>query len=161
MPNTRAPVPSLWDETSRLLSFDSLHQQMDRLFTDFGQTLGTSSSATTNGSFDFLPSTELHDAENEVIIRVELAGVDMKEIDISVADRTIEIAGEKKSETEHRNGDRFRTERSFGSFRRSFTLPFTIDADRVEARFDKGVLTVKIAKPRDAQSRTRKIEIRG
>lgn len=68
-------------------------------------------------------------------------------------------SGEKNSETEHKDTDYYRTERSYGSFRRSFTLPFTINADKVEAKSDKGVLTVKIAKPAEAQNHTKKIAI--
>ncbi|MDP1731893.1 MAG: Hsp20/alpha crystallin family protein [Devosia sp.] len=154
-------VPSLWDETGKLLSFESLHKQIDRIFAEFHNNVGLPSSIGNGGTFDFLPSAELHDAEKEVAIRIELPGVEMKNVDISVADRSIDISGEKKSETERRNGENYRTERSFGSFRRSFTLPFMINADKVDARFDKGVLTVKIAKPAEAQTHTRKIAVHG
>ena len=159
MANTHSLVPSLWDETNKLLSFDSLHKQIDRLFSEFGQTFGVPSGVTKDGSFDFVPSAELTDGDKEVVVRVELPGVEVKDVDIAVIERTIDISGEKRSETEHRDGDYYRTERSFGAFRRSFTLPFSIAADKVDAKFEKGVLTVKITKPAEAQSRAKKIAI--
>jgi HSP20 family protein len=102
----------------------------------------------------------MRETDNQVLLNAELPGVDEKDIDISVADDILTISGEKKSEFERKEGDRYRSERSYGRFSRSVSLPFSIDADKVEARFDRGVLKLTIPKPADAQKQMRKIPIR-
>src|SRR5690606_7548238 len=103
------------------------------------------------GDGKVMPSLEMHEANGKVTISAELPGVDEKDIDVSVDDQLLTISGEKKSEVEHKDGDRYRSERSYGKFSRSVTLPFAIDPDKVEARFDKGVLKLTIDKPAEAQ----------
>jgi HSP20 family protein len=144
---------------SRLMPFDRLRREIDQVFSDFGKTgIGYTPSL---DDADFMPSAELHDNGKETTIRVELPGVDQKDVSIEVTDDTIEISGEKKSETQAKDGDRYRTERSFGAFYRAFELPYMIDAGKVVAKFDKGVLTVRIPKPANAQPETKKIAIQG
>lgn len=150
--------------------FDQLHSQIDRLFSDFSRGFGFPSSFWDDGmrlprsvwgnNGDLMPSMEMHDADGKVTISAELPGVDEKDISISVADDMLTISGEKKSEFETKEGEVRRSERSYGKFSRSVSLPFTIDGDKVDARFDKGVLKLTIDKPKDAQPQTKKIAIR-
>lgn len=154
----RSQLPSLWGEEGASPPMDALRRRIDRLFADFGADLP--SRAAEAGSFGFVPDAEIHEGESEVTVRLELAGVDPGDIDITVADRTIEVSGQKKAETAHREGEFYRSERSFGSFSRAFTLGFSIPVDTVDARFDKGVLTIRIPKPAGARETARKIAIR-
>lgn len=157
MATPRTSLPSLWNEAVSGFPIGSLRKQIDQIFDDFNR--GASLPTLFGG--EFMPSTELKDTDKETVVSVELPGVDQKDVNISVSDRTIEISGEKKSEVEHKNDGGYRSERSYGSFSRSFTLPYAIDASKVDARFDKGVLTVKIAKPAEAQTQTKHIPIHG
>jgi HSP20 family protein len=102
---------------------------------------------------------DVHDGEKDITLNVELPGVEEKDIDISVAGQTVTISGEKKSESEKKDGEVYHSERSYGSFRRSLQLPFNIDGEKVKAKFDKGVLAVTIAKPKEAVASTKKIPI--
>lgn len=138
---------------------ETLRQRIDRLLAEFGHDF--QAPATEAGSFGFVPDAERHDGEREVTIRLELPGVEPKDTQITVTDRTIEVSGEKKADTEHRAGDYIRSERSFGAFHRDFTLPFTVVAENVDARFDKGVLVIRIPKPAETRHAQRKIPIRG
>ena len=89
----------------------------------------------------------------------DIAGVRVKDVDISVTGQTITIRGEKKSETKGKNWQR--SERSYGSFSRAIPLEFSVDPAKIEATFDKGVLKVHVPKPAEANSETKKIEIKG
>ena len=113
-----------------------------------------------SGSFDFVPSAEVHDAEGRLTIRLELPGVDAGDISVSATDRLLEIRGEKRSDVQRRGGDHYATDRSFGAFSRGFALPYAIDPDRIEAGFDRGVLTITIDKPAGSRSQVRRIAIR-
>ena len=112
------------------------------------------------GSGQHMPSMEMHEADGKVMISAELPGVDEKDVDISVKEDMLTISGEKKSEREFKEGEGYRTERSYGRFSRSVSLPFTIDPDSVEARFDRGVLKLTIPKPPEAQQQVKKIQIK-
>lgn len=157
---TPASPPMPASPPSILAPFSFLQKEIDRVFKDFAQGVGFNPVSLDEADFDFRPAAELHENGTEATIRVELPGVDQKDVDVSVVDDTIEISGEKKSQTEAKDGDKYRSERTFGSFYRSFTLPYSIDAKKVDATFDKGVLTVKIGKPAGAVSKGTKIAIK-
>jgi len=139
--------------------FDMLQDRIDRMFDDFSSGFRMPSMLG-DGDFDLTPSLDMHETDKAVMIEAELPGVDEKDIDISVADQMLTISGEKKSEFEHKEADRYRSERSYGRFSRSVTLPFKINPDKVEARFDRGVLKLSIPKPAEAQHQMRKIPIK-
>lgn len=148
--------------------FEALHQRIDRIFSEFGNGFGLPKSFWDEGmrlpavwgEGEVMPSLEMHDTDGKVTVTAELPGVDEKDIEVSVDNQMLTISGEKKSEAEHKDGDRFRTERSYGSFSRSVSLPFAIDPAKVDARFDKGVLKLVIEKPAEAVQKAKKIEIR-
>ena len=118
MATPRTSLPSRWCEAVSGLPIGSLRTQIDQIFDDFNH--GISVPAMFGGT-EFMQSTELKDTDKETVISVELPGVDQKDVSISVNERTIEISGEKKSEVEDKNGDGYRSERSYGAFTRSFT----------------------------------------
>jgi len=146
--------------TPRLAPFDSLHRYIDQTFSDLTRGLGFTPLSLDSARFAYHPSADLHDNGEVTTIRVELPGVDIADVNVEVSDGSIEISGEKKSETETKDGDRYRSERIFGSFYRAFAVPFAIDPDQVEASFDKGVLTVKFPTAGGAQPPARKIAIK-
>lgn len=147
--------------------FDLLQSRIDRIFSDFNSTFGMPKSFWDDGfrmpaawGGKPMPSLEMHDANGKVTITAELPGVEEKDIEVSVDDDMLTIAGEKKSEFEEKEGETYRSERSYGKFSRSVNLGFTIDPAKVEARFDKGVLKLAIAKPAQAQAKVKKIPIK-
>lgn len=142
-----------------LTPFDLLQQRIDSMFEDFTTGFGMPRMFD-DGGMALSPALDMHEADGKVMISAELPGVDEKNIDISVDDQMLTISGEKKSEVEHKDGDRYRSERSYGRFSRSVSLPFAIDPDKVEARFDKGVLKLAIERPADAAQKPRKIPIK-
>lgn len=148
--------------------FEALHQRVDRIFNEFSSGFGFPKSFWDDGlkmpamwgEQNVMPSLEMHDSDGKVTVAAELPGVAEQDIDVSVDNQLLTISGEKKSEVEHKDGDRFRTERSYGKFSRSVTLPFAIDPAQVDARFDNGVLKLTIEKPAEAAQKAKKIEIR-
>jgi len=86
--------------------------------------------------------------------------MDEKNIDVKVADGTLTIKGEKQEEKEEKKKDYYLRERSFGSFERSFAIPEGVDADKIEASFKKGVLTLTLPKKPEAQKPAKKIDIK-
>jgi HSP20 family protein len=93
----------------------------------------------------------LSESEGEVTVTAELPGVDPKDVDISVSDNLLTIRGEKKQEKEDRKRNYHYVERRFGSFHRSIQLPSSIDANKVDASFKNGILTVTLQKRQDAK----------
>jgi len=134
----------------------SLRKEVDSLFDDFG-----------NGFFRNINEVNVHsnvsETDKEFTVTAELPGLTDADVDVSVTGDRIVIKGEKKSEKEERSDEKgrefHRVERTSGSFQRIMTLPFTIDADKVEAVVKDGVLTVTIPKPPEAVENTKKIKV--
>jgi HSP20 family protein len=111
------------------------------------------------GSIDFAPRVDTAETESAYEVTAELPGVDEKDVKVSVEDNVLSISGEKKAEREERKKDYVMSERSYGSFKRAFTLPDNVALDKVAARFDKGVLRVTLPKTAPTSSKQREIPI--
>jgi HSP20 family protein len=122
---------------------DSLQSEVNRMFDSFfgGRPNG--------GARRWIPPMDLAETDGELVLTADLPGVDEDEISIEVKDRVLTISGERSDSREERDRGYHRIERSFGRFSRSLTLPEGIDADRVVASFDRGVLEVRIPKPEE------------
>jgi HSP20 family protein len=131
-----------WDPIREL---DSLQGDMNRLFDRFFE------GRTANGHRRWTPAMDLVETEDHLVLRGDLPGLTEDDIDIEIKDNVLTVSGERKAESEERNEGYYRVERAFGSFSRSLTLPQGIDADKVEANFDKGVLEVRVPKPAEAK----------
>ena len=103
---------------------------------------------------------DVSETDKEVKVTAELPGVEEKDVEVTLNDDILTIKGEKKVEEERKDDNVHMVERSYGSFARSLRLPFSVDQDKVEARFNKGVLTVTLPKPPEAQRPARRIEIK-
>jgi HSP20 family protein len=99
------------------------------------------------------PPMDLVEAEDHFVLKADLPGLGDDDVTIEVQDSTLTLSGERKSEHETREKGWYRLERSFGRFSRSLTLPEGVDADKIEASFDKGVLEVRIPKPEERKPR--------
>jgi HSP20 family protein len=158
--NICAVLPTLRDRDEKApAGISSFRRELDKLFDDFSRGFHTPSALADIGSFDLAPEMDVSDSEKEITLSIELPGVSEKDIDVSASGQVISVTGEKKSESETKNGDLYRSERSFGSFSRSLSMPFNIDGDKVQAKLNNGVLTVTIPKPAEMLEKTKKIAV--
>lgn len=113
-----------------------------------------------NGGMVAAPRMDLSETDDTIEITAELPGVDLKDLDVSVEGDMLTLKGEKKAETEEKKKDYHFVERSYGSFRRAIRLPGTVDPEKVNATFDKGVLKITMPKPEEAKQKRRRIEVK-
>lgn len=137
-----------WDPIREL---DSLQGDMNRLFDRFFE------GRTPNGGRRWIPPMDLLETEDHLVLRADLPGLAEEDVEIEIKDNVLTVSGERTAENEEKHGGYYRVERAFGSFSRSLTLPQGVDADRVQASFDKGVLEVLIPKP--AETKPTRIQI--
>ncbi len=150
--------------------FEGLRRQVDRLFEDFDQNFWRSPFSRSMfdiGPFlrreltwDTAPAVDIVERDKAYEITAELPGMDEKNIEVKIANGGLTIKGEKKEEKEEKNKDYYLKERHFGSFERFFSLPEGVEADKIEASFNKGVLKVTLPKKLEAQKPVKKIEVK-
>lgn len=140
-----------WRERGEL---SSLRREIDSLFDRFfeGWPFRTS------GIRQWVPSVDVSETAQEVIVQAELPGVDPKEIDISVQGNLLTLKGERKQEKEEQGTNYHRIERSFGAFSRTLQLPAEVNVDKVNAVYKNGVL--KITLPKTEAAAAKKIEVK-
>jgi HSP20 family protein len=132
-----------------------LRREMDRLWEDY---FGSGRRAFQPLQGEFAPVMDVKETADQIVVKAEVPGMDAKEINISVTGDVLTIKGEKKSEREEKDENYHVVERSYGSFSRSLTLPAAVDLDKIEAKYDKGVLTVTCAKKEEVKPKA--IEIK-
>lgn len=137
--------------TSRNLTSD-LWREMDRMFDHF-----TPPGLPVYDEREFAPASELIEEENHYMLSIDIPGMKKEDIKIEVADGNLIISGERKNEKRSEANQIHRYEKTYGSFKRSFVLPNTIAAEKVEARYEDGVLELYLPKTEVAQAK--KIEI--
>jgi HSP20 family protein len=149
--------------------FESFRQEIDRLFDDFGlgfrwpfrrSLFAAEPLFRRELTWPKMPAVDVVESEKAYEITADLPGMDEKNIEVKVADGVLTIKGEKQEEKEEKKKDYYLQERSFGSFQRSFELPDSVDPDKIEASFKKGVLTVTLPKKPEAQKPAKKIEVK-
>lgn len=132
-----------WDPIREL---DSLQGDMNRLFDSFFE--GRAPNAP---SRRWIPAMDLVETEDHLVLRGDLPGMTEDDVDIEIKDGVLTVSGERKTDHEEKGEGYHRVERSFGSFSRSLSLPQGVDPGKVEAKFDNGVLEVRIPKPAEAK----------
>lgn len=105
------------------------------------------------------PAVDIMETENELVLKADIPGVELKDIDIQLENGTLTLKGERKYERDEKNKGFHRMERSYGSFVRYFTVPDTVDAEHVHASYEAGVLTVTLPKKEIAKPKTIKVQI--
>jgi HSP20 family protein len=103
------------------------------------------------------PAVDIYETADSIVIKAELPDVDQKDIDVRIEDSTLTLRGERRHEDEVKKENYHRIERYFGSFQRSFSLPATVDQERVVAACDKGVLTITL--PKKEETKPKQINI--
>jgi HSP20 family protein len=169
-PEQKANRPAEWRP------FEGLRREVDRLFEDFQ--LGAWRSPFGRGAFDVQPfwrsdlwsrapavdiidpAVDIVDKENVYELSAELPGMDENNIDVKFSNGALTIKGEKRDEREEKKKNFYLAERRYGSFQRSFSVPEGVDAERIEASFKKGVLTVTLPKTPQARKNEKKIPVK-
>jgi HSP20 family protein len=136
--------------------FSTLQDRMNRLFRDsFSPEAQDQSLAKSS----FSPAVDVYEDEHNITLKLEVPGVDEKDIDVQVENNTLTVHGERKFEKEEKEENFRRVERQYGSFTRSFTLPQTVDAEKVSASYDKGILKITLARKAEAKPKQIKVNV--
>jgi HSP20 family protein len=104
------------------------------------------------------PAVDVHEDKDNIIVKAEMPGMKREDIDVSLNQNTLLLCGERKREEERKEEGYYRSERYFGKFQRSIPIPQTVDAQKIEARYRDGVLTVKL--PKSEQSKAKQIDVK-
>ena len=136
--------------------FSTLQDRMNRLFRESYSGSGQDESLTASS---FAPAVDVYEDEHKVTLKIEVPGIDEKDIDVQVENNTLTVRGERKIEKEEKEENYRRVERQYGSFVRTFTLPQTVDAEKVSATYDKGVLNIELPKKAEAKPKQIKVNI--
>jgi len=134
--------------------FASLQNQMNRLLRE--EPAGGEESLLQTR---FAPPVDIYEDEHSYTLKLEVPGIDEKDIDVKLENNTLTVTGERKFEKDEKEENYRRVERRYGSFVRSFTLPATIDSENVTADYDKGLLKVRLAKKAEAKPKQIKVTI--
>jgi HSP20 family protein len=131
---------------SLLIRPEPFSQEFDRLFSSLFDNGGRQAQR-------WVPAMDLVEADDHFMLKVDLPGLAEDDVTIEVQDNALTISGSREAEHERKEKGWYRLERSYGSFSRSLTLPDGVDADKVEANFDRGVLEVRVPKPEERKPR--------
>jgi HSP20 family protein len=107
----------------------------------------------------FAPLVDIYEDEHNITLKIEVPGIDEKDIDVRIENNTLTVHGERKIEKEEKEENFRRVERQYGSFTRSFTLPTTVDPEKVSAIYDKGILKISLAKKAEAKPKQIKVNV--
>jgi HSP20 family protein len=146
-----------WDPFRDLMSIQS---ELNRLFgrTYAGQSEG--GSAMSSGSA-WVPALDAYETQDKIVVSLELPGIEPDAVDVTVEDSALTVSGKREFYDEVSEENFHRVERRFGSFARTITLPATANAEAIDARFDKGVLTIEIPKVEEAKPKKISIKATG
>ena len=148
---TRYQRPELaWPGFGRL---SSLRDELDRLF----ESPWTELARTSQLLSGWTPALDIHEDKDNFIVRAELPGMKREEIDVSLHDGLLSISGERKLDQKYEAAEVYRTERFFGKFQRTVTLPAPVASDKVKAQYKDGVLTITL--PKTEAAKPKQIEV--
>ena len=137
----------------------SLQDRMNRLFGDLSHRPGATDEGLTSGAWT--PQVDVYETAESIVLKADLPGMSQNDVEISVEGNTLTVKGERKFEKEVNEKDYYRMERSYGTFTRSFTLPPTVDSDKIDAAFAQGVLKITLPKREESKPKQIKVKING
>jgi HSP20 family protein len=130
--------------------------RMNRLFREAYGSEGPEEALTTTS---YAPPVDIYEDEHNITLKLEVPGIDEKDIDVRIENTSLTVHGERKIEKEEKEENFRRVERQYGEFTRSFTLPSSVDAGQVTAHYDKGVLKINLAKKAEAKPKQIKVNV--
>jgi HSP20 family protein len=143
-----------WDPFREMTS---LQERMNRLFSDVRARTPFEEEEITRGAW--VPAVDIYETNDSLVLKAELPGLTKEDIAVEVKDSTLTLKGEKKFEREVKEENYHRVERSYGSFQRAFTLPGTVEQDKVKAKFKDGILEITLPKVEEAKPKQIKVEV--
>jgi len=147
-----------WDPFREFSTMQNRMNRMNRLFRESYSPEVQEDALTTT---TFAPPVDIYEDEHTITLRMEVPGIDEKDIDVSVENKVLTVDGERKIEKDEKEENFRRIERQYGSFTRSFTLPSSVDPGQVSANYDKGVLKITLTKKAEAKPKQIKIHVGG
>src|ERR1035441_9571918 len=131
----------------------TLQSRLNSLFRDFSE--GDSPLTTAS----FVPAVDIYEDPQKVVLKLEVPGIEEKDLDVRIENHTLTVKGERKFDKEEKEENFHRIERRYGSFYRAFTLPSTVDTEHVGASYKAGVLKLELMKKPEAQPKQIKINV--
>jgi len=145
-----------WEPFREFPTMQDRMNRMNRLFRESYTPEGPEEALTTTS---FAPPVDIYEDEHTITLKLEVPGIDEKDIDVRIENTTLTVHGERKIEKEEKEENFRRVERQYGSFTRSFTLPSSIDSGQVSAHYDQGVLKINLAKKAEAKPKQIKVNV--
>ena len=149
-------VLTRWDPFREFSTMQDRMSRMNRLFRESYSPEGPEEALTTTS---FAPPVDIYEDGHNITLKIEVPGIDEKDIDVRIENNTLTVHGERKIEKEEKEENFRRVERQYGSFTRSFTLPSSVDSGQVSAHYDNGVLKIKLAKKAEAKPKQIKVNV--
>jgi HSP20 family protein len=141
-----------WDPFRDLVS---IQDELNRLF---GRTYSGTEATRPGATGSWMPPIDVSETKDKLVLAVELPGIEADEVEVSIEDSTLTVSGSREFKQESDEENYHRIERRYGSFSRSIRLPEGVEAEEVDARFDKGVLTIEV--PKREETKPRRIEVK-
>ena len=145
-----------WEPFREISTMQDRMNRMNRLFRESYGSEGPEEALTNT---HFVPPVDIYEDEHSITLKLEVPGIDEKNIDVRIEGNTLTVHGEREIEKEEKEENFRRIERQYGSFTRSFTLPSSVDPGQVSAHYDKGVLKVNLAKKAEAKPKQIKVNV--
>src|ERR1022692_3391810 len=145
-----------WEPFREFSTMQDRMNRMNRLFRESYSPEGPEEALTTTS---YAPPVDIYEDEHNITLKLEVPGIDEKDIDVRIVNTTLTVHGERKIEKEEKEENFRRVERQYGEFTRSFTLPTTVDLAQVSAHYDKGVLKINLAKKAEAKPKQIKVTV--
>ena len=137
--------------------FSTLQDRVNRILRESLSPASPEEALTSN----FAPPVDVYEDEHNITLKIEVPGIDEKDINVSIENNTLTVRGERGFEKDEKEENYHRVERMYGSFARSFTLPNTLDLEQVSANYEKGVLKIRMAKKAEAKPKLIKVNVDG
>jgi len=136
--------------------FSTLQDRVNRILRESFSPEGSDDALTTS---NFAPPVDVYEDEHNITLKIEVPGIDEKDINVTIENNTLTVRGERRFEKDEKEENFHRVERMYGSFTRSFTLPNTVDPEQVSAHYEKGVLKIRLAKKAEAKPKLIKVNV--
>jgi HSP20 family protein len=149
-------VLTRWEPFRQSATMQDRINIMNRLLRESYSPEGPDEALTTT---NYAPPVDIYEDEHNITLKLEVPGIDEKDIDVRIENTTLSVHGERKIEKDEKEENFRRVERQYGEFTRSFTLPSSVDPGQVSAHYDKGVLKINLAKKAEAKPKQIKVTV--